>query len=133
MKIELQWNDVQARKPEPCEPVIGYSPEWECEDFNAAGIRECFLTDEGNWLSAKWDNDQDCWRTDDRTAPTQWMNLVGMTPSKIFQHRVKTACHEGTGWVLYSADGEPLEEWPKGWPETVTTAWLRSRGVEVAV
>lgn len=131
MKIELEWNDVLKQPPEIGQPVLGYSPEWEDEDFNVSGMRECFLMDDGCWLSAKWDNDADCWRTDKRSKPTLWMSPQALSPSGILKHGVKGACHVGDGWELYDAKEARIEDWPEGWPESVNAAWLRSRGVEV--
>jgi hypothetical protein len=53
--------------------VLGYNKQWIDEDYEPEGIREAFMQDDGDWLSAKWNNSMDCWITDDETKPTHWM------------------------------------------------------------
>jgi hypothetical protein len=46
-------------------------------------------------------------------------------------NEVKSAYRDTEGWVLFGADGEPVE-WPADWPNEIDTAFLRERGIEVA-
>ena len=77
---ELEWRPVSV-KPDICQPVLGFSPDWIDPDFNRNGIRECFLTDEGPWHSARWDNDQDCWKVETKTKPILWLDLASLRPA----------------------------------------------------
>lgn len=43
--------------------VLGFSPAWIDEDFNPDGVRVCWVDENGNWTSSKWDNDQDSYHT----------------------------------------------------------------------
>lgn len=72
------WIPVEHRKPEVCIPVLGFSEKWKHEDFNPKGVRECFLMDDGLWLSAVWNNEQDCWDTHAHAPPyqpTHWQEI----------------------------------------------------------
>lgn len=68
----MNWFLVSERLPEPCTQVIGFSDQWMHEDYNPNGVRECFLMDDGSWVSAEWNNVHDCYDTDTDTAPTHW-------------------------------------------------------------
>lgn len=80
--IAKEWICVQDRLPEDGVEVIGYSKDWVHPDFNTNGTRVCFVC-EGEWRSAKWNNDQDSWHTHAEWCckengginfdPTQWM------------------------------------------------------------
>ena len=67
------WIETKKELPPECTVVLGYSKKWIDEDFNPEGIREAFLGGDGDWASAAWNNDQDCWSTDWETIPTHWM------------------------------------------------------------
>lgn len=69
-----------------------------------------------------------------------WLRLRALCAWNVAQqadgrepHGVTSAVRDADGWVLLQVGGEPLEEWPKGWPEIVDGAFLRSQGVEVGV
>lgn len=38
-----------------------------------------------------------------------------------------------TGWILYDANDQMIDDWPEGWPDEIDAAWLRARGIEVKV
>lgn len=78
--LELKWNDVEKYPPPFCQPVLGYSPEWEDADFNESGMRECHLMDGGTWVSAHWDNDADGWIVDESSKPTLWLDPMQISP-----------------------------------------------------
>ncbi len=59
---EFEWILVSERIPE-YEEVLGYNEKWIDEDFNPDGIRICFPDGDGNWTSAKWNNEQDHYHT----------------------------------------------------------------------
>ena len=58
----FRWTPVESKPPEDGIEVIGYSEKWIHPDFNPEGTRVCFIN-EGDWHSAKWNNDQDSWHT----------------------------------------------------------------------
>lgn len=84
------WIKCGDDLPPECTVVLGYSPKWIDEDFEPEGIRECFYND-GDWCSAKWDNDQDCWFADYDTKPTHWMQR----PKNPNNHTPSTTAQEG--------------------------------------
>lgn len=57
-----KWISVDNELPEDGIEVIGYSEKWIHPDFNTGGTRVCFINN-GEWNSAKWNNDQDSWHT----------------------------------------------------------------------
>ena len=57
--------------------VIGFHPDWIDEDFNPKGTRIGFLLGD-EFISAEWNNDQDCYDTDEKLTPTHYM----LIPSK---------------------------------------------------
>lgn len=61
MENNHAWFDA-SNPPEDGVEVIGQSDKWKHPDFNPDGTRVCFIS-EGEWVSAKWDNDQDSWHT----------------------------------------------------------------------
>lgn len=79
----LKWEDAVTNPPPPLTVVLGYNEKWIDEDFEPEGIRECFMSDDGEWNSAVWDNDQDNWHNESTwgdkghpwvgVAPTHWM------------------------------------------------------------
>lgn len=71
--MEKKWQRIDHELPSVNRVVLGYSKNWIDPDFNPEGIRESFRDDDGNWISAEWNNDQDCWSTDDETKPEYWM------------------------------------------------------------
>jgi len=46
--------------------------------------------------------------------------------------KIVSAYLDAEGWVLFDRDGDPVEEWPSEWPETVNAAFLRQQGIHVA-
>jgi hypothetical protein len=71
---------TSERLPEPCIPVIGFSDQWADEDYNPKGFRECFRLDCGKWVSAMWNNYQDCYETEQDAGPTMWMPYPESSP-----------------------------------------------------
>lgn len=52
------WIKIDNEHPLPkFEEVLGYNKEWIETDFNPKGVRIGYLTDEGNFVSAKYDPD----------------------------------------------------------------------------
>ena len=67
MKVHL--GDIYSRL-DLAYPMLGYSKEWVCADFNPTGIRECSYIYGVGWQSAKYAYSGDCYITDTTTAPT---------------------------------------------------------------
>ena len=57
-----KWISVEDELPDDGIEVIGFSEKWIHPDFNPEGTRVCFMSN-GEWISAKWNNDQDSWHT----------------------------------------------------------------------
>ena len=58
--------------------VIGYHKEWLDEDLNPNGTRIGFFQegiDEPFFISASWDNNQDCYDSDEGLLPTHYMHI----------------------------------------------------------
>lgn len=68
----MNWQLVSEVKPDPCFVVIGHSEEWKDPDYNPTGIRECFILDDGTWVSAGWNNVQDTYENGEYGDPTHW-------------------------------------------------------------
>lgn len=90
---------TSERLPKECVPVIGYAKRWEHADFNEKGMRECFLNGDGVWLSAAWDNDQDCWDTEEG-EPDYWQYYPNRPKSAFPTGQI----HEKCGGELRSLD-----------------------------
>lgn len=45
---------------------------------------------------------------------------------------VVSAVNDSTGWALFDAAGDLIEQWPTHWPETVGARWLEQLGVKVS-
>jgi len=53
-----EWIKIDKRHPLPkLEEVLAYNKEWVEADFNLKGVRIGYLTDEGNFISAKYEPD----------------------------------------------------------------------------
>lgn len=53
-----EWIKIDKKHPLPkFEEVLAYNKEWVEADFNPKGVRIGYLTDEGNFVSAKYDPD----------------------------------------------------------------------------
>ncbi len=84
----IKWIKTEDQLPKEGIEVIGYSKKWIHPDFNKNGTRICFIN-EGDWHSAKWDNNQDSWHTHAKWccefgsdfAPTHWMAIPNPTNS----------------------------------------------------
>lgn len=84
-----KWVSVEDKLPDDGIEVLGCSPDWIHPDFNTEGIRICFVN-EGEWKSAKWDNDQDSWHTHAKWCcednggkhfdPTHWTPIPPFKP-----------------------------------------------------
>lgn len=62
-----EWVSVKERLPEVGVEVIAFNPEWLDEDYNLHGMRVGFLNEsqeDGYFVSAKYNNYQDCYETD---------------------------------------------------------------------
>ncbi|QIB67143.1 hypothetical protein [Kineobactrum salinum] len=70
--VAAEWSYIHEKLPPEGEPVIGWHPNWICDDFNPRGIRECFRFGDGTeWHNARWNDSQDCYETD-KEAPKAW-------------------------------------------------------------
>ncbi len=69
---EKVWIDVSDDLPQQGIPVIGFSEDWVCDDFNLDGQRECWINGDGYWVSPKWFDEQDTYWTDEVSSPTHW-------------------------------------------------------------
>lgn len=59
-KEENGWIKIDKKHPLPkFEEVLAYNKEWVEADFNPKGVRIGYLTDEGNFISAKYDPDEE--------------------------------------------------------------------------
>ena len=53
-----EWIKIDKKHPLPkFEEVLGFNEEWIEADFNPKGVRIGYLTDEGNFISAKYEPD----------------------------------------------------------------------------
>lgn len=58
MCIKRKWIKIDKKHPLPkFEEVLGFNKEWIETDFNPKGVRIGYLTDEGNFISAKYEPD----------------------------------------------------------------------------
>jgi hypothetical protein len=55
--------------------VLGYSPDWICEDYNPKGTRICFYDAHG-WHSAYWNNTHDYYQNDEESKPTHYQIIT---------------------------------------------------------
>ncbi|MBX4188410.1 MAG: hypothetical protein KW793_04755 [Candidatus Doudnabacteria bacterium] len=84
------WTLVDVQLPEAGVEVIGQSDKWIHPDYNPDGTRVCFVDDQDEWVSAKWDNEQDSWHTHAKWCcedhggtdfnPTQWQPKPQFNP-----------------------------------------------------
>lgn len=51
-----------------------------------------------------------------------WLDQDGFTAPA-------TAYRDAEGWVLFDATKNVIEDWPAGWPKTVDSAFLKTKGV----
>lgn len=75
LKGENEWFDFEIKKPPIGVEIIGKSSKWIHPDYNKNGIRIGFLNEdaEGEFISAKWDNNQDFYETkNENDRPEQW-------------------------------------------------------------
>jgi hypothetical protein len=71
------WISMQEKplKQEEAMEVIGFHPSWIDPDFNPNGTRVGFIGGEGEFISSKWVDYQDCYTEDDTTTPTHYMYI----------------------------------------------------------
>ena len=72
---DSRWVGVKDRLPEPCEPVIGFKATWIHSDYNKTGVRECFMMDNGQWITARWNNTHDTYENQE-SNPTHWRRII---------------------------------------------------------
>lgn len=72
----MNWKLVSDELPEVGVMVLGFSTGWIHEDYNPAGLHECFLMDDGFWTFSRWNNSHDCWDTVTGYGPEKWLNPV---------------------------------------------------------
>jgi len=69
------WNKYTEGKPSLGTEVIAQNDKWKSE-YNPKGIRIGFQNlsdgDDGEFLSARYNNSQDSWITDTEQLPTYW-------------------------------------------------------------
>ena len=65
LAIDNQWIELSRHPLEEGVEVIGYNKFWIDPDFNPNGTRIGFINGNGEFTSAKWVNDQDCYSTMD--------------------------------------------------------------------
>lgn len=71
----LEWismEEIPLKETDAME-VIAFHPEWIHEDFNPNGTRVGFIGAEGEFISAKWCNDQDTYENCEKLLPTHYM------------------------------------------------------------
>lgn len=89
--MENNWNNLSEKRPDEGIEIICFNPEWIDEDFNPNGTRIGFMDGEGNFTTAHWWNDQDCYMTiskeevegneafsnhiQENTEPTHWIEI----------------------------------------------------------
>ena len=61
--MKIEWIDINKQPLEEGIEVIAYNEKWIDEDFNPNGTRIGFLNGDGNFTSATWNNEQDCYDT----------------------------------------------------------------------
>lgn len=70
---------------------IGYHPEWVHEDYNPTGLRECYPTDDGTWISAAWDSNADTWYDEESdTAPERFIPMDNIKSIMLTGHDLST-------------------------------------------
>lgn len=79
---QFRWVSVKRELPKPCCPVQGYSVEWEGDDYNKAGVRDCFRLDDGTWVSSDWNNTHDTYENG-QGAPTHWRPVIWPAPREL--------------------------------------------------
>lgn len=79
------WNDFARNPPEYGVEVLAHAPEWIDPDFNENGVRIGFYTDQGKFTSARWNNDQDTYVTEDEEdfLPLLWLHIPSPFERKI--------------------------------------------------
>ncbi|MEO7046575.1 MAG: hypothetical protein ABI091_14790 [Ferruginibacter sp.] len=80
-----KWIDAKKELPPENTIVHGFNKKWIDEEYNPEGVRSCFMDQDGEWNSAKWDNEQDNWHNESTwaekghywygVAPTHWKPL----------------------------------------------------------
>lgn len=67
------WVKTSQEEPPINTIVLGFNKKWMNEDYNPEGVRQCFLYDDGAFVSTYWNNEHDCFETEMGTPPTHWM------------------------------------------------------------
>jgi hypothetical protein len=77
--VDSIWKDYSLIKPPLGIEVIAYNPNWRHPDFNERGMRVGFqnLTqgDDGEFISAKYCNNHDCYDNDEQFKPLLWKHF----------------------------------------------------------
>lgn len=61
--MKTEWIDINKQPLEEGIEVIAYNEKWIDEDSNPNSTRIGFLNGDGNFTSATWNNEQDCYDT----------------------------------------------------------------------
>ena len=59
--------------------VLAFHPEWISEDFNPKGIRSGFLSGDGTFISAMWNDTFDSYENNDTFFPTHFIDVYFVT------------------------------------------------------
>lgn len=71
-----KWVSVEERLPPDNTGVLLYNFDWFDPQYNPGGIREGFLSGDGEtFISAKWFGHQDCYETSE-DSPTHWKPIT---------------------------------------------------------
>jgi hypothetical protein len=101
------WIRFDAIKPRIGVEVLAFSKKFIHPDYNPKGIRIGFLNedDNGPFISAYYNNSQDCYKTCEDIEPELWSYITNFEPSKL---NVSTKEKESKGEELVEA--KPLEK-----------------------
>jgi len=80
------WSNYGPKYPPLGIEVIAYNESWIDEDYNPKGIRAGFQNlsedEDGEFISARWNNEQDYYMTIEDEKPTHWMPMPEFTKLK---------------------------------------------------
>lgn len=73
------WFFYSQHKPQEGIEVLAFSPDWIHPDFNPRGVRLGFRNGFGEFTTARWEDYQDHYVTEEDSQPTLWKE-IGSTP-----------------------------------------------------